>query len=87
MAAPILWAPGIFWCFLQAKTPHAHKIPCFGGGGDFGVLGGGSANSIFMGAGIFLNLREKGSFREAEIHVPAPGPPEKFYGRKHHRYK
>ena len=36
MAAPILWAPGIFWFFLLEK-PHAHKIPPFRGGG--GVLG------------------------------------------------
>ena len=28
MAAPILWAPGIFWLFLL-EHPHAHKIPLF----------------------------------------------------------
>ena len=33
MAAPILWAPGIFWFFLQ-ENPHAHKIPPFRGGGS-----------------------------------------------------
>ena len=32
MAAPILWAPGIFWFFLLEK-PHAHEIPRFRGGG------------------------------------------------------
>ena len=59
MAAPILWAPGFFWFFLL-KNPHAHKILRFRGGwGEGGVLGfsgkgGGSANFIFMGAGIFL---------------------------------
>ena len=31
MAAPILWAPGIFWLFLQ-QNPHAHKSPPFRGG-------------------------------------------------------
>ena len=32
-----------------------HKIPPFlGGGGVFRALGGGSADFIFMGAGIFL---------------------------------
>ena len=31
MAAPILWAPGIFWFFLL-ENPHAHKIPPFRGG-------------------------------------------------------
>ena len=30
MAAPILWAPGIFWFFLL-ENPHAHKIPPFRG--------------------------------------------------------
>ena len=54
MAAPILWAHGIFWFFLLGN-PHAHNIPPFRGecwvffeGG-----GGGSANCIFMGVGIF----------------------------------
>ena len=31
IAAPILWAPGIFWFFLQ-ENPHAPKIPPFRGG-------------------------------------------------------
>ena len=51
MAAPILWAPGIFGLFLQ-ENPSAHKIPLWGGGGFF-LRGGGSANYIFMGVGIF----------------------------------
>ena len=61
MAAPILWAPGIFWLFL-VEIPHAHKIPrsrrgCWGfleGGG-----GGGSANFIYMGAGNFLKFSNR----------------------------
>ena len=54
MAAPILWAPGIFGFFLL-ENPHAHKIPPFRGGGfwDFLEGGGGSANFIFMGVGLF----------------------------------
>ena len=32
MAVPILWAPGIFGSFCW-KTPPAHKIPPFRGGG------------------------------------------------------
>ena len=52
MAVPISWAPGILWFFLQ-ETLHAHKTPRFRGGGILG-LAGGSANFIFMGAGIFL---------------------------------
>ena len=53
MAAPILWAPGIFAFFLQ-ENPHAHKIPPFRGGrGFFWKGGGGSVNFIFMGVGIF----------------------------------
>ena len=31
MAAPMLWAPGIFRLFLL-ENPHAHKIPPFMGG-------------------------------------------------------
>ena len=30
------------------------KLVLLGGGGYFGFLGGGSADFIFMGAGIFL---------------------------------
>ena len=42
-------------CVLSAGEAHVHKIPRFGGGGYFGFLGGeGSADFIFMGAGIFL---------------------------------
>ena len=52
MTAPILWAPGIFWFFLQ-ENPHAHKIPAFRGVLGFFRRGGGSANFIFMGVGIF----------------------------------
>ena len=56
MAAPILWAPGIFGFFLL-ENPHAHKIPPFGGGSwFFWKGGGGSANFIFMGVGIFPNF-------------------------------
>ena len=60
MAAPILWAPGIFWFFLL-ENPHAHKILPFRGG-CWGFLegGGGSADFIFMGVGIFpKKLSEK----------------------------
>ena len=53
MASPILWAPGISAFFLQENL-HVHKIPRLGGG-CFGFGGGGSADFIFMGAGIFLN--------------------------------
>ena len=53
MAAPILWAPRISVFFLQENL-HIHKIPCFRGGGGVGFGGAGSADFIFMGAGIFL---------------------------------
>ena len=52
MAAPILWTPGKNAFFLQENL-HVHKIPRFGGG-DIWFGGGGSADFIFMGAGIFL---------------------------------
>ena len=51
MAAPILWTPGKMRSFCR-KT-YVHKIPRFMGG--FG--GGGSADFIFMGARIFLNVK------------------------------
>ena len=55
-AAPILWTPRISAFFLQENL-HVHKIPRFGGGGEIlGLGGGGSADFIFMGAGIFLIL-------------------------------
>ena len=57
MGAPILWSPGIFAFFLQENL-HVHKIPCFRGGGILGFWGG-TADFIFMGAGIFLR---EGSF-------------------------
>ena len=56
MAAPILWAPGIFWFFLL-ENPHAHKIPPFRGVLGFFRRVGGSANFIFMGVGIFPKFR------------------------------
>ena len=40
MAAPILWAPGIFRFFLL-ENPRAHKIPPFRGGGFWVFLEGG----------------------------------------------
>ena len=53
MAAPILWTSGK--CVLSAGKTSVHKIPPFFWGGMFWVLGGGgSADFIFMGAGIFL---------------------------------
>ena len=52
MGASILWAPGKMRSFCR-KTP----FPRFRGGGVFWVWGGGgSADFIFMGAGIFLKV-------------------------------
>ena len=54
VAAPILWAPGISAFFLQ-ENRHVHKNSSFWGGIFLGFGGGGgSADFIFMGAGIFL---------------------------------
>ena len=54
-AAPILWTPRIS-AFFPQENLHVHKIPCFfWGGGILGLGGGGSADFIFMGAGIFLS--------------------------------
>ena len=44
-------------CVLSAGKTHVHKISPFRGGGEFGFWGGGgSADFIFMGAGIFLTI-------------------------------
>ena len=54
---------------LSAENFHVHRIPRFSlllGGGVFWVGGGGSADFIFMGAGIFL---KKKPLRVAAIHV------------------
>ena len=75
MAAPILWAPGIFAFFLL-ENPHAHKIPLFRGGGGSWVFlegGGGSVNFIFMGVGIFPI--SKGAFQlRFNTHTRIGGP-------------
>ena len=52
MAAPILWAPGFFWFFLQEGSPMPIKFLVLGGVGVFLEGGGGSANFTFMGVGI-----------------------------------
>ena len=53
MAAPILWAPGIFGFFLL-ENPHAHKIPPFTGGVlGFFRRGGWKCQFFFMGVGIY----------------------------------
>ena len=87
MAAPILWAPRISALFLQENL-HVHKIPRFRGGGR-GILGfeggGGSANFIFMGAGIFLRIctfkNQKNSVFGRFSSVASALPPQKrkFY--------
>ena len=55
MAAPILWAPGVFGSFCR-KTLHDHKIPRFGG--VFRVLegGGGSAILFLWVRGFLTNI-------------------------------
>ena len=58
MAAPILWAPGIFWFFLL-DNPRAHKIPPFRGGGVLGFLGRGGGwkcEFYFSGRGDFSDV-------------------------------
>ena len=58
MAAPILWAPAIFWNFLLAN-PHAHKICHFREGVGFLGWGGRgrSANFILWAQGFFRLLQ------------------------------
>ena len=65
MAAPILWTPGKNAFFLQENL-HVHKIPRFwGGGGNFVLGGGGSADFIFMGANG--GLRDGGLRKSEDI--------------------
>ena len=63
-----------FWA-LSAGKPHAHKISPFRGGGVVGFLegGGGSADFIFMGVGIFPTLVQK---RCDHHQNPTPFPPD-----------
>ena len=46
MAAPMLWAPDSFWCFLL-ENPHDHKIPRFRGGVYqlYAIMGSPSAHT------------------------------------------
>ena len=45
---------GRLGCLALSENPHARKIPLLGGVLGFLERGGGSANFIVMGAGIFL---------------------------------
>ena len=56
MAAPILWAPGIFWFFLL-ENPHAHKIPPFRGGFWVFLEGGVEVPILLYGRGDFSDKR------------------------------
>ena len=58
MGASILWTPGKM---RSAGKTHVHKIPRFRGG-YFGSFLGGSADFIFMGARIFLNISSQTFF-------------------------
>ena len=60
MAAPILWAPGIFGLFLL-ENPHAHKIPPFRGGVlGFFRRGGVEVPILFLWVwGFFRNVKRK----------------------------
>ena len=56
MAAPILWAPGIFWFFLL-ENPHAHKIPPLRGGSGFFLEGGVEVPILYLWAwGFFREM-------------------------------
>ena len=59
MAAPILWAPGIFWFFLL-ENPNAHKVPPVRGGGAWVFLEGGvgKCQFYFYGRGDFSQKRQ-----------------------------
>ena len=58
MAAPTLWAPGIFWLFLQEEHRFVQIIPRFGGGVFRYFLGGGGGKCelYFYGRGDFSEI-------------------------------
>ena len=63
MAAPILWAHGIFWLFMLENL-HVHKIPRFGGPGVFWVLGEGVPILFWWTQGFFWSVNKKVFFSE-----------------------
>ena len=76
LAAPILWAPGIFWLFLL-ENPHAHKIPRLRGGGAWVCGGGGVEVPILLlwawGFLFVFDFSEVwGSVGEMAGHNPTP---------------
>ena len=81
MAAPILWAPGIFWFFLLENS-RAHKIPRFRGGGSWvSWKGEGSADFVFMGVGIFPEKKKHVNFVPHFLGKTAKkGPTQTFSG-------
>ena len=56
MAAPILWAPGIFWFFLL-ENPMTIKFLLLGGGVGVSWKGGWKCQFYFYGRGDFPFLR------------------------------
>ena len=57
MAAPIIWALEKLRSFCKRKPP-CPQNSSFEGGGIWGFSGEGSADFVFMGAGIFLILQK-----------------------------
>ena len=53
MAAPIFFGR-LEKCVRSAGKSHVHKIPRFRGGGNFGVLGGGGVQILFLWARGFF---------------------------------
>ena len=81
MAAPILWAPGIF-CFFLLENPHAHKIPPFRGGFWVFLEGGGWKCQFYVyGRGDFseqgrpiLSSAGAGGNCACSVRLPDPSP-------------
>ena len=71
MAAPILWAPGIFGFFLQEKTPMPIKFLLLGGGFWAFLEGGVECQFYFYGRGDFSEFgsREWGGFQEGGFQI------------------
>ena len=73
LAAPILWAPGIYWCFLLENS-HAQQIPRSRGGGSWVFLEGGvEVPILFLWAWGFFRLMcaSPGHHEDGSLHSPS----------------
>ena len=71
MAAPILWAPGIYWLFLLGN-PHLKKIVVLGGFWVFWKGGGVEVPILFLWARGFFDPPRSQSGNDREMTTSPP---------------